>query len=316
MKKTVSPARPTAFGNWRHTTLRKKIALVTGFTFTVLAALSQKPNPMMDARNAILADSADKFIRIVENSGINVNDPIKGSPQEWTLLHAACWKVNLKAASYILEKGYKNINNAKNNQNITPLGAIRCQTPEDMMKSMIEAYDIKVKQMEADPELKKKLAPYLTKPSSNISDYGEPAELAKMLIDKGADVNAQDLANTTVMHNAIYAGNVKLVQLLVQSKVNLELRHGPGAAAKQYPTPLHIAIMKDNAEIVKLLIKSGADSKAVLKEYVVESAKMKEYGFNADVYQYLKVKHTPYSLAKQLNRENALKALEELGIRE
>ena len=61
----------------------------------------------------------------MEGSKIDVNDPIKGSPQEWTLLHAACWKVNLKAANAIPAKGFTNINNNKNNQSVTPLGAMR-----------------------------------------------------------------------------------------------------------------------------------------------------------------------------------------------
>ncbi len=294
--------------------MKKNASYVAGLTLMALAAFSQKSNPMMEARNAILADSADKFIRIMEGSKIDVNDPIKGSPQEWTLLHAACWKVNLKAANAILAKGYKNINNNKNNQSVTPLGAMRCLTPEDMMKSMMEGYELKAKQMEADPELKKKLAPFLTKPSANVADYGDPAELAKLLIDKGADVNAQDMTNATVLHNAIYANNARLVKLLIDAKANLEQRHGASVAAKQFPTPLHIAIMKDNAEIIKMLVDAGADKKAVLKEYVVDGAKMREYGFSPDVYERLRVKHTPYSLAKQLNRTNAIRALEELGI--
>lgn len=197
----------------------KSIKLIALGLFTSLATVSfgQKPNLLLEARNALFADSVEKFLTLLEQIP-DVNKPIKGSIQEWTILHAACWKVNTVAVKAILAKGFKNINNDDNKLESTPLLALRCLTPEDMMKSMVDAYEMKVKQMENDPDLKKQLAPYLVKPSTNVADYSEPADIAKLLIDAGADVNARDLKSGSALQRAISAGNAKLVKVLTDAK--------------------------------------------------------------------------------------------------
>ena len=58
-----------------------------------------------------------------------------------------------------------------------------------------------------------------------------------------------------------YANNARPVKLLIDAKANLEQRHGASVAAKQFPTRCTSAIMKDNAEIIKMLVDAGADKR-------------------------------------------------------
>ena len=78
----------------------------------------------------------------------------------------------------------------------------------------------------------------------------------KLLIGKGADVNAQSEAGATAL----------IWSATDLAKVRLLLEHGanPNAATKRGRTALLVAAMSDHsAEIVKLLIEKGADLKAV-----------------------------------------------------
>ena len=77
-------------------------------------------------------------------------------------------------------------------------------------------------------------------------------EAMKLLLDKGADVNAQNAFGTTAL--MIAAGDIAKVRLLVERGANVNL------ASKQGRTPLFIAAMSDgSADIVRMLVAKGAD---------------------------------------------------------
>ena len=85
--------------------------------------------------------------------------------------------------------------------------------------------------------------------------------MAKLLIDKGANVNARDDTATTPLHNAAIGGHNEIVELLIAKGADVNSK-GLGGVN----TPLHNAIMKRHKEIVELLIANGADVNA-LNEY-------------------------------------------------
>lgn len=79
-------------------------------------------------------------------------------------------------------------------------------------------------------------------------------KIAQRLLDSGAQVNSQaGFYNTTPLHGAAQNGSLELVKLLVSkgAKVN--------AVDKEFSMPLAKAVQADNLEIAKFLLEHGAD---------------------------------------------------------
>lgn len=79
-------------------------------------------------------------------------------------------------------------------------------------------------------------------------------KIAQRLLDSGAQVNSQaGFYNTTPLHGAAQNGPLELVKLLVSkgAKVN--------AVDKEFSMPLAKAVQADNLEIAKFLLEHGAD---------------------------------------------------------
>ena len=85
-------------------------------------------------------------------------------------------------------------------------------------------------------------------------------ELAMALVDRGADVDARNVEQDTPLHNACYSGNMELIMALLNrgADVNASDRYGY--------TPLHKALMNGHAEVAMALLNRGADVDANNKE--------------------------------------------------
>jgi cytohesin len=80
-------------------------------------------------------------------------------------------------------------------------------------------------------------------------------ELAKALIDAGADVNAENKWKSTPLHNAAWYQHPELVKVLIEAGADLDAKN----SAKK--TPLHF-VARRNIKIAKMLIDAGADVNA------------------------------------------------------
>ena len=83
------------------------------------------------------------------------------------------------------------------------------------------------------------------------------AEVAKALIDKGADVNAKDREGWTPLHSAAMDGNVDIVRLLINDGAYVDAKGGEDTW-----TPLHLAAFFGRYDAAKLLTEKGADVNA------------------------------------------------------
>ena len=82
------------------------------------------------------------------------------------------------------------------------------------------------------------------------------AEVAELLIERGADVNARSIYRETPLHLASLNGRIEMVNLLVREGADLNARNQDGS------TPLHVACSGDQKEVVELLLEKGADINA------------------------------------------------------
>lgn len=96
-----------------------------------------------------------------------------------------------------------------------------------------------------------------------IDDYGYPplietaiansTEKAKILIEKGAQADVEDVTGNTALHWAVENNNLELCQLLLENKAD------PNAYTVYGQPVLLIPLLRGNQEIKRLLIKHGAN---------------------------------------------------------
>ena len=87
------------------------------------------------------------------------------------------------------------------------------------------------------------------------------AEVVELLLNKNAPKEATDDSGQTPLHVAVLEGHVNVVELLLARKANAAARR---KSAQE--TPLHGAVRAENcSEIIKLLLKQGADIEGVNK---------------------------------------------------
>ena len=98
--------------------------------------------------------------------------------------------------------------------------------------------------------------------SRDSTDSGTPLHLASRnghvkaackLIERGADVSAQDKYGKTPLHLASQSGQVDVVRMLIEHGADLTAEFGGGL------TPLHFASDLGQVEVVRALIELGAD---------------------------------------------------------
>ena len=81
--------------------------------------------------------------------------------------------------------------------------------------------------------------------------------MLSFLLNRGANVNRVDGLRGTPLHCAIYDGNGEMVRLLLDNRADINLRASLGQP------PLHWAIAKGNVSLVALLVGRGADVNAL-----------------------------------------------------
>ncbi|WP_264705156.1 MULTISPECIES: ankyrin repeat domain-containing protein [unclassified Wolbachia] len=84
--------------------------------------------------------------------------------------------------------------------------------------------------------------------------YAIDAKTVRLLVEKGANVNAADVGGYTALHLAVTEKRLETVRELIKSGGNVN--------AEEYGnkcTPLHLACMVGKVEIVKELVEAGAE---------------------------------------------------------
>jgi ankyrin repeat protein len=95
--------------------------------------------------------------------------------------------------------------------------------------------------------------------SADVADAIQRGDLAaaRVLLQKGADVNAAQVDGATALHWAVYQDDVTAVDLLLAAGAKVNAVNRVGA------TPLSMAALFGNPDVVDRLLKGGADAKAL-----------------------------------------------------
>ena len=84
------------------------------------------------------------------------------------------------------------------------------------------------------------------------------AQAAEYLHKKGADVNRQSDTGNTPLHVAVWKDQASMVDLLLDFGANPNISNKPMNPKGKQGTPLHLAIARGNTEIARMLINRGA----------------------------------------------------------
>lgn len=88
-------------------------------------------------------------------------------------------------------------------------------------------------------------------------------ELANILIDAGSDVNTANDQGTTPLMMAVYAGNLSIIKKLIDKGADVNAQDKSGMTALVLAVIMKVPVStveaKPNAQIVELLLKSGAN---------------------------------------------------------
>nr|XP_040134047.1 85/88 kDa calcium-independent phospholipase A2 isoform X6 [Ictidomys tridecemlineatus] len=83
--------------------------------------------------------------------------------------------------------------------------------------------------------------------------WAKNAEMARMLLKRGCDVDSTSASGNTALHVAVTRNRFDCVMVLLTYGANA------GARGENGNTPLHLAMSKDNVEMIKALIVFGAE---------------------------------------------------------
>src|SRR5579863_2950813 len=88
-----------------------------------------------------------------------------------------------------------------------------------------------------------------------IAHHPEDMQLARILLEHGANVSAQETTGSTPLHFASRGGYAELACILLEHGADVKAHDNLGS------TPLHFASSEGHTELVRILLEHGANVK-------------------------------------------------------
>ncbi|MBL4900713.1 MAG: ankyrin repeat domain-containing protein [Colwellia sp.] len=195
-----------------------------------------------------------KLVKKLINKGADVNQKIKGGS---TPLMVASQNSDLKTVKLLINKGAKLNEKNKKSQNALSYAVGAGGIPNDKILTLLVQKGIR------DLEVTDKFG---ITPLMRLAKSGsEYIQLVRLLIAKGANVNARSGGDKSAILFATDAGDIKIIELLLKSGANINVIAYYNSSSYIHATPLLVVAASDKknrAEITKLLLKYGAKIEA------------------------------------------------------
>lgn len=202
-------------------------------------------------------ETEDAAIQMLKD-GLDVNTVIDDC--NTTLLEEACKNARFGIAKYLIEQGAEVNTMSKGGGLVyhTPLQHAISHGYDQLTLLLLErGADVNTKNGNGEPPLYMAIKALKKKPGAqSIFEETEPTNPQKIiqtLLNKGAEVNELDDNGCTPLYHACDAGNLEIVQLLIEK--NADVNFGK--------PPLTAALYSDHWEIAKLLIEKGASTNPI-----------------------------------------------------
>lgn len=164
-----------------------------------------------------------------------------------TPLHVAAMRNDATVMEVLIKAG-ADINAVKENGTAVIHDAARWMSYEALELLIKEGADVNVRNDEAETPLMILCEHASYNKMRNGVKYRRPEEIAKLLIDAGADLDLKsDNEEWTALHSAVWFGHESLVKLLLDSGAKIDAEHSLGE------TPLDFARKQGRKSIIELL---------------------------------------------------------------
>jgi len=104
-----------------------------------------------------------------------------------------------------------------------------------------------------------------------------------LMIELGADINVKGRDNVTLLHEAASMGNLDDIQLLIDNKLSVHVKHQDSFLEDERFTPLEMAFTSGNCQpsklldVFRLLTKNGAEVTDIVKNGLIEVGEKFEF---------------------------------------
>ena len=108
---------------------------------------------------------------------------------------------------------------------------------------------------------------YLSQAPLHKAAEADDSQILERMLDRGWDVDELDAIGATPLHSAANGGSLNAVQFLLARGANINAIRGENDSLRgSYFTPLHLAVLNRNSEIVEVLLKNGAKTEVKDRE--------------------------------------------------
>jgi len=232
-----------------------------------------------------LLNKTEIFNFLVKNCNINEVDSF-----EYTILHYAIFKEDVKLIKYLLSKNADvNYHSNKKGRGQSAIDIAICIGNKDIFFLLIDSGKVELDQINQKNEI-----PLISIIKSTKLDLEEQKIWIKKLLQNGADINIIDKCECSPLSQAIKCHSLSLTKFLVEHGANIEVydknNNGPLTFAifennipiiqylidcgvdlnpidENKQNPLEVAIRWGYLSVVKILVENGADVNCVIKDY-------------------------------------------------